>query len=147
MAQTAKSDPERNEAIVRRFVREVVNEGNYATADELFADDYVRHDPSIPEEKRGPEGFKETVEMWRAGFPDVEMTLDETVAAGDLVAFRATETGTHEGEFMGIEPTGTRVDLTGNVMHRLENGRVAETWATFDMLGLFEQLGAVELPR
>lgn len=147
MAQATRSETQRNEGIVRRFVREVVNEGNYAVADELFAEEYVRHDPTLPEEMRGPEGFKETVELWRTAFPDVEMTIDELVAEGDLVAFRATETGTHEGEFMGIEPTGRRVELTGNVMHRLADGKVAETWATFDMLGLFDQLGVIERPR
>lgn len=150
MAQTMRSErteAERNKEIVERFVREVVNGGNYEVADELFADEYVRHDPTLPEEKRGPEGFRETVEMWRTGFPDVEMTLDELIAEGDIVAFRATETGTHEGEFMGIEPTGERYEVTGNVMHRLENGKLVETWACFDMLGLFTQLGAVEPPR
>ncbi|KYH25333.1 snoaL-like polyketide cyclase [Halalkalicoccus paucihalophilus] len=138
---------EQNKGLVRRFVREVVNGGDYDVVDELFATEYVRHDPSLPEEKRGPEGFKETVEMWRTAFPDVEMTIDAIVAEGDLVAFRATETGTHEGTFMGIEPTGKRVELTGNVMHRLEDGKLVETWASFDMLGLMEQLGAIEMAR
>lgn len=150
MAQTMRSDQgieEQNKEIVERFVREVVNGGNYGVADELFAEKYVRHDPTIPEEMRGPEGFKETVEMWRTGFPDVEMTLEEMIAEGDIVAFRATETGTHEGEFMGIEPTGERYEVTGNVMHRLEGGKLTETWACFDMLGLFSQLGVVEMPR
>ncbi|MCL7418099.1 MAG: ester cyclase [Halalkalicoccus sp.] len=138
---------EQNKGLVRRFVREVVNAGDYEVVDELFAAEYVRHDPTLPEEKRGPGGFKETVEMWRTAFPDVEMTIDAMVAEGDLVAFRATETGTHEGTFMGIEPTGKRVELTGNVMHRLEDGKLVETWASFDMLGLMEQLGAIELAR
>jgi predicted ester cyclase len=147
MAQATRAETERNKEIVRRFVQEVVNEGNYNVADELFADKYVRHDPTIPEEKRGPDGFKETVEMWRTGFPDVEMTLDEMIADGDLVAFRATEVGTHEGEFMRIAPTGERYEVTGNVMYRLEDGKLIETWACFDMLGLFSQLGVVETPR
>ncbi len=150
MAQTMRSErakEERNKEIVERFVREVVNEGDYEVVDELFAPEYVRHDPTLPEEKRGPEGFTETVELWRTGFPDVEMTIDEIVAEDDLVAFRATETGTHEGEFMGVEPTGRRVELTGNVMHRLKDGKLVETWACFDMLGLFDQLGAIEPPR
>lgn len=147
MAQATKPETERNKAVVERFVREVVNEGRYDVVDELFAEEYVRHDPSMDEEARGPEGFKEAVEMWRTAFPDVEMTLETIVAEGDLVAFRTTETGTHEGPFMGIEPTGKRIDLTGNVMHRLEDGKVTETWACFDMLGLFEQLGAIEMPR
>lgn len=138
---------ERNEETVRRFVREIVNEGNYDVAEELFADGYVRHDPAIPEEKRGPEGFVETVETFRAAFPDVEMTLHELLRDGEYVAFRATETATHEGEFMGIEPTGRKVEMEGNVIHRLEDGKVAETWAQFDMVGLLEQLGAIERPQ
>jgi steroid delta-isomerase-like uncharacterized protein len=147
MAGTELTMEERNEETVRRFVREIVNEGNYDVADELFADGYVRHDPTIPEDKRGPEGFVETVEAYRSAFPDVEMTLHETICDGEYVAFRATETATHEGEFMGIEPTGRKVEMEGNVIHRLEDGKVAETWAQFDMLGLLGQLGAIELPR
>lgn len=147
MAQTVQSMEERNEEIIRRFVREIVNAGNYDVADDLFAEDYVRHDPTVPEEKRGPEGFKETVEAFRSAFPDVEMTLHEVFADGEYVAFRATEIGTHEGEFMGIEPTGRRVEMEGTVIHRLEDGKVAETWAQFDVLGLLRQLGAIELPR
>lgn len=138
---------EQNRGLVRRFVREVVNGGDYDVVDELFAADYVRYDPTLAEEKRGPEGFKETVETWRTAFPDIEMTIDAMVAEGDLIAFRSTETGTHEGEFMGIEPTGERIELTGNVMHRLEDGKLVETWASFDMLGLFDQIGAIEMPR
>ncbi len=75
------------------------------------------------------------------------MTLHEVLADGGYVAFRATEIGTHEGEFMGIEPTGRRVEMEGTVIHRLEDGKVAETWAQFDVLGLLRQLGAIELPR
>lgn len=147
MAGTELTMEERNEETVRRFVREIVNGGNYDAADELFAEGYVRHDPTIPEEKRGPEGFRETVEAFRSAFPDVEMTLHEVVCDGEYVAFRATETATHEGEFMGVEPTGKEVRMEGNVIHRLEDGKVAETWAQFDMLGLLEQVGAIEFPR
>lgn len=147
MAQTELTVEERNEEIVRQFVREIVNGGNYDLAEEIFAEDYVRHDPTIREEKRGPEGFKETLETFRTAFPDVEMTLYEVLRDGEYVAFRATETGTHEGEFMGIEPTRREVEMEGNVIHHLEDGKVAETWAQFDMFGLLEQLGAIELPR
>ena len=65
----------------------------------------------------------------------------------EYVAFRATETGTHEGEFVGIEFTGREVEMEGNVIHRLEDGKVAEVRVQFDMLGLLKQRGAGELPR
>ena len=136
-----------NEALVRRFVDDIVNGENYDLAEELFAESYVRHDPTMGEGEgqRGPAAFVAAVEPMRDAFPDLEMTIDHLIATGEEVAFRATERGTHEGEFMGIEPTGTEVEVAGIAMHRIENGKVAETWAVWDVLGLLGQLGVISL--
>ncbi|MEM4780995.1 MAG: ester cyclase, partial [Halalkalicoccus sp.] len=108
---------------------------------------FVLHDPSSPDEPRGRDDYRSYVETYRAAFPDVRYEVEDVIVQDDRAALRYTASGTHEGEFMGIEPTGRRVELTGNVMHRLEDGRLVETWACFDMLGLFEQLGAIETTR
>jgi steroid delta-isomerase-like uncharacterized protein len=138
--------PAENETLVRQFVAEIVNGGDYGLADELFAEDYTRHDPNAPSTETGPAGFVETLKQLRGGFPDMEVHLGTVVADGDLVAFEGTMTGTHEGPFQGIEATGTAVEIDGNAMHRIEDGRIAETWATWNFLGLLRQVGAVEVP-
>jgi len=74
------------------------------------------------------------------------MTLDELVAEGDLVAMRATHRGTHEGPFMGIEPTGTEIETKWMVFVRIEDGKAVERWMQGDILGLMQQLGAVDPP-
>lgn len=79
-------------------------------------------------------------------FPDGEVHIGELIAEGDLVAFEGTMTGTHQGNFRGIEPTNTSIEIQGNAMHRVRDGQIAETWATWDFLGLLTQIGAVEPP-
>ena len=79
---------EDNKAVVRRVIEEMFNQGNLDTADELIAPDYVNHDPAMPEEVRGPEGFKEFAAAYRAAFPDLHMEIEAQIAEGDLVATR-----------------------------------------------------------
>jgi steroid delta-isomerase-like uncharacterized protein len=134
-----------NAALVRRAIDEIVNGGDYEAAERYFAADYVRHDPSTPDVPRGPRGFVEAVRRYAEAFPDSTLTVEELISEGDFVAFRAVERGTHEGPFMGVEPTGTTVEMIGNAMHRIEDGKIAETWATWDLLGVLRQIGG--LPR
>ncbi|WP_254543174.1 ester cyclase [Halomarina pelagica] len=141
---TQQSMEERNVDLVRRFVAEVVNERRYERIPEFFSPEYVRHDPAVAGDARGPERFEETVRAFHAGFPDEEMVVDDVFAAGDKVCLRYTVTGTHTGEFMGMEPTGEPVEMTAIAVHRIgEDGTVAETWVNYDSLGLMEQIGAV----
>ena len=68
-----------NKAVVRRFIDEIVNDGNYEVADELMASEYVRHDPGMPEEQHGPEGFVEMARMLTDAFPDNKVHIEEMV--------------------------------------------------------------------
>jgi predicted ester cyclase len=105
---------ERDKAVVERFVEEVMNAGNLDAADELIDSDHVNHDPTAPEVVRGPEGVKELISMYRAAFPDIRFHTGEIFADGEgRVAHRWTFTGTHEGEMMGVEPTGEKVEVSG----------------------------------
>lgn len=141
------TEPEANKRLVRRFIDEVVNDGNYDVAADLFTEDYVRHDePAAREGERGPKLVTDTIESIRTGFPDAEIELGELVAEGDFVAFEAVQRGTHEGPFMGVDPTGTHVEFRGNAIHRIEDGKIAETWATWDRLGVLRQLGVDAVP-
>lgn len=84
--------------------------------------------------------------MFRAAFPDWTESVDDVVAEGKEVVIRVTGRGTHEGEFQGVAPTGRSVTATGVGIGRIENGRIAESWAEYDALGLMQQLGAIPAP-
>lgn len=129
------------------MISEIVNEGNYDLADELFAADYCRHDdPLVDSGERGPQVFVETVRAHREAFPDARIDIHEIICEGDLVAFTGTFSGTHQGPFMGVEPTGEEIAIAGTAMHRVEDGKVAETWATWNMLSLLQQVGVNPVP-
>jgi len=90
----------------------------------------------------GPEGFKRTVSMYRAAFPDVRITVDDVIAADDKVVLRWHSEGTHRGELAGLAPTGARASVTGIGIDRWKDGKIVEAWTEWDNLGLARQLGA-----
>src|ERR687890_762289 len=101
---------EENKALLRRSVEEVFSaQGDIDVADEIFAPDYVGHNPTDPQDVRGPEGVKELANMYRSTFPDVRLIIEEQVAEGDKVVIRWIAYGTHQGEMRGIAPTGNQV--------------------------------------
>jgi steroid delta-isomerase-like uncharacterized protein len=130
-----------NKEIVRRLGVEPW-EGNVGVIDELVAPDYIGHDPSQPE-LHGPDGVKGFVTTYLSAFPDGRITIDEQLAEGELVASRWTGRGTHQGDLMGIPPTGKQVTVSGITISRVKNGKVVEEWSNWDTLGLLQQLGAV----
>jgi predicted ester cyclase len=104
--------------------QEIWNEGNYDLADELIDPNFVDHDSATPEEVSGIEGFKEFVAMYRSGFSDTHIVIEDQVAEGDKVVTRWTTTGTHDGGLWDIAPTGTRVEITGLEIARISGGKV-----------------------
>jgi steroid delta-isomerase-like uncharacterized protein len=132
-----------NKDISRRADEELFNRGNLSIADELFASNFVYHDPVSHEEWRGSESVKSYATMLRVAFPDLHQTIEEQIAEGDKVAYRWTARGTHQGEFMGIAPTGNRVEMTGISIARLIDGKIEEIWENYDALGMMQQLGIV----
>jgi predicted ester cyclase len=134
---------EENKAIVRRQEEELHTQGNLDVADEIFAPNYVGHDPSNPQDIRGLEAAKQAAAGYREAFPDLQVIIEDLLAEGDRVAARVRFRGTHQGELEGIAPTGRRVESTGIIVSRIEGGKIAEDWANFDDLGLMRQLGAI----
>lgn len=110
----------------------------------MFAADAVEHGPFSEEPIRGRERRKEQLETVLAAFPDFEATVEDVVAEGDTVAMCVTLRGTHEGEFMGIEPTGKSFEVQNMVFTRIEDGKIVERWIQPDMLGMLQQLGVVQ---
>jgi steroid delta-isomerase-like uncharacterized protein len=139
--------PRENKELGRRFVTEIVNGRNYDLAEELFTADYTRHDPDTPADEEGPAPFAESLKQLHDAFPDGEVHVGESIAEDDLVAIEGTITGTHEGDFKGIEPTQQTIEIPGIAMQRIRDGQIAETWATWDFLGVHQQVGELDRQR
>jgi len=137
---------EENKAISRRADEELFDRGNLDVADELFAPNFVYHEPASGEEWHGPESVRQYATMMRAAFPDLQYTVEDQIAEGDKVVTRYTASGTHRGELMGIAPTGSRVEITGISITRVEDGKIGEIWENYDALGMMRQLGVIPSP-
>ncbi len=133
---------EANKALVRRWVEEVLNKGNLAAIEELFAPDFVDH-TNPPDWPPGREGHKQIMTVFHTAFPDFHYGIEHEVAEGDMVMVRGTYHLTHKGEFFGIAPTGKQVTTTGMHLLRLAAGELVEHWCNNDDLGTMRQLGVV----
>jgi steroid delta-isomerase-like uncharacterized protein len=138
MAEDAKT-------LARRFYDEV-GAGNLDVIDELVADDFIDHE-EFPGLEPNKEGVKRFFAMLRSAFPDLRMQVHQIVADEDLVAVRVTAAGTHQGDFMGIPPSGKRIDVQIFDMLRLRDGQAIEHWGVIDAMTMMQQLGATpEVP-
>ena len=139
---------EQNKALIRYLIEEAFNNGNLEAAEGHFTDDYVPRIPSAPRESplRGHAAFLAVVDLWRAASSDWHMTIEDLVAEGDLVANRFTTRGTHDGSLFGIPATGRRFTVHGQELHRVRDGKVAETWVCDDVPGILLQLGIILPP-
>jgi len=136
---------EENKSLVRRYVEEILNRGNMAVADELIAPDYRRY-ISPTAAPLTVDVQKQRLAGIRAAFPDWHLAVEDMIAEGDRVAFRATIRGTHNGAFQNIAPTGKQVTVSALDIVRIENGKFVEHWGGPDLLNLMQQLGAVVAP-
>lgn len=131
---------EENEAVVRRYIEEVWNLHDIDDADELVSPDYLNHAAS-PENQRA--GARYSIEWLLSVFPDHRFDVEDAVADEATVAVRGTCSGTHEGELLGIPPTGERFAIQQTHWFRVVDGKLAEHWAVRDDLGMMQQLGVM----
>jgi steroid delta-isomerase-like uncharacterized protein len=127
-------------AVVQRWFQ-AFNDGDLQAAAAARADDFVAHVPGLPDPLDG-DGWRGFIATFLGGFPDLQLIVEDMVAAGDRVAVRWTFQGTHRGEFLGVPPTGKRVTMSAVEINRVAAGKVAEHWVQLDQLGLLQQLGA-----
>ena len=137
---------EENKTIARRFNDEVWDKGDEAALEELFAEDAVDHG-AIPGQPPGREGHKYQVRLFRSAVPDLHVTAEDIFSEGDKVAYRWTGRGTHEGELMGIAPTGNAVTFRGIDVLRIEGGKVVERWSEYNALEAMQQMGVLPSPE
>lgn len=131
---------EDNLAVVHRWA-DAINAGDIDVAVENLAPDFTGYFSGLPEPVRSPEGFKQ---MWlgfvHSAFPDQHITVELELASGDRVAVQTSWTATHQGEFMGVPPTGRSVIVPGTGIMRIADGKIAEEWMQEDFLGIYQQL-------
>jgi predicted ester cyclase len=132
------SSREQNEAAVRDCF-EQASKGNFDALPGIVTADYVVH----PEEVRGPDGLAEMVQGYRSALAGLSVTIEHQFSEGDHVATRSTIRGRHEGELMGVPPTGRDVEFTSLTISRCSGGKLAEEWELVDTVGLLRQLGAL----
>ena len=135
---------EQIKSLQRRFVEEYQTGRDAGVGEELLAADFVNHAgmPGLPNDR---EGVKILFQAFWSAFADFRAEIHDMVAEGDKVVTRKTLHGTHEGDFMGIPPTGKTVAFDVIDIVRYENGQLIEHWNVVDQLGLMRQLGVVQM--
>jgi steroid delta-isomerase-like uncharacterized protein len=119
------------------------NSGDLAVFDEIIAPDYINHSPATPNPPPGPVGLKPIVTAIRNAFPDIHYTIQDMVIGEGKVAIRLSWTGTHQGDFFGIPPTGKKVKVDVMQIEYIKNGQIIEHWRRTDDLGFRQQLGLI----
>lgn len=122
------------------------SDGHIDNLEEFVAEDVVNHNPAssddiTPGEARGIDAFRPHAESVTRAFPDLEFDIQDMIAEDDRVMVRFVLTGTHDGPFMGIEPTGEEVTLSGIVVYRFDDGKIVERWGEANTIGLLQQIG------
>ncbi len=130
-----------NIEVVRSYLSRV-DDGDLGALRDLATQSLIVHFPGAD---LNLEEAEATLRSIYSAFPDFTHTVDEVFGIEDRVVLRATDHGTHSGEFMGIAPTGQRIEVGVIAIFRLQNGLIEEVWEEADLLGLLRQLG-VPLP-
>lgn len=140
----SNSELERNRALARSIFEVGLNRGDVEAIVRQTADDFIDHDihveTGVP---GGPEDMRQALHAIRAGFPDIHVIVEQTLAEGEWVVTRNTWRGTHRGVFNGIPPTGNKVEIAGVVLWRITGGKIRERRGTIDTLTLLRQLNVL----
>jgi steroid delta-isomerase-like uncharacterized protein len=135
---------EDNKSVNLRW-NQAFNERDWATEAACRTPDFVAHVAGAPGPLDGA-GWVEFLSAFTVGLPDAQISVDASVAERDVVASRWTITGTHRGTFQGVPATGRQVTMAGIDFSRVVDGKIAEHWAQFDVLGVLQQIGALPAP-
>ncbi len=130
-------------SLLQHWFEEVWNKGQAHAIDALMAPDAIAHGiyDANGAEIRGPTAFKGYFHQFRESFPDIQVTIHDTITDGDREVVRCTVNGTHQGASLGVAASGKRVTFTGICIIRHNDGKIVEAWNNFDFLGMYQQLG------
>ena len=134
---------ERNKRLMEKF-ETMINTADDNLAEELVSADAPFYTPASPEPLYGGKGYLSVVHWMRSGFPDVQWHIQEMIADKDKVAVRWDLTGTHDGEFMGIKPTGKKISVcVMNFYYFNKDGKITNDIAAEGMIGILRGIGAM----
>jgi len=129
---------ERNKAVARTMLEEVLGRGRIEQYDSLYSSGYVSHGGSRDAAR---DEDREAMKGWHRAFPDLRITIDKMIAEGDLVAVRFISEGTNTGSALGLPATGKHIRLACMTILRIVDGKIVEEWPSFDQLDFLRQLG------
>jgi steroid delta-isomerase-like uncharacterized protein len=130
-----------NKNIARRLIEECWNKGRMDAVDQVMSPRCRFHDPVFPALTEGAESYKQHIQTCKAGFPDLNFTIEDTIAERNEVVLHWRGRGTHRGTFLGMPATNKVGDVSGTTILRMENGKITEHWSDWNLLTLMEQLG------
>ena len=123
---------------------EGLNRGDVSAADRAFAPDCVIHINGSPEPNLSLGGFKEMMSGLLGAFPDLRLTIEDQIVAGEKVATRWTAEGTHGGHLGPVPATGRHIQVSGLILDRVVDGKVVERWEMWDQMAMLQQLGLAQ---
>ncbi len=132
-----------NKNIVRRLYDEVWNKRKLDLVAQIISPSHALLDPFVSGSQVGPELYRRRVLDLTTSFPDLRFTLEDVIAEKDKVVVSWVISGTHKGEFMSIPPTGKKVSVEGITIHYLRDGKILDSNARWDVMGLLRLLGAL----
>ncbi len=135
------------ETLLHQWFEEVWNNKSEDAIDELFAEDGIANGLNDADGNplRGPENFKTLHRAFLAAYPDLTITVEDTVSEGDKIAARCTVRATHTGDGLGVAPTNQPVEFTGMTIVKIKDGKIVEAWNEFDFMKMYSQVGALTL--
>lgn len=125
-----------------RHVWQQIHASEAKSMQQFFADDYVRHSSEADYSR---DDFVSTLRERHEAFPDLVSTIEDIVVDGDKLAYRWTSTGHHEGTYLGVPPTGKLVTASGITISRIQDGKIAEDWATWNKVSVLHSLGVIPI--
>jgi predicted ester cyclase len=136
-----------NAEFIHRWFEEVWNNKSEAAIEEMFAADGIANglNDANGNPLRGPEGFKVMHRAFLSAYPDLHITVEDTIVEGDKIAARCRVTGSHCGEGIGVAPCNERVEFTGMTIVEVKDGKITEAWNNFDFMEMYKQVGALTL--
>ncbi len=128
-------------------MEECWNQGKLEMIRELVSRGCAFHDPVFPSLTSGADNLKRHIESCKSSFPDLKFKIDDTIAERNEVVIHWTARGTHKAQFLGMAPTNRQATVSGTSTYRIEDGKIVEQWADWNLLSLLEQLGVASAPK
>jgi steroid delta-isomerase-like uncharacterized protein len=135
-----------NKAVVRRLYDEVWNKRKVEVIKEIISPSHALHGPSVSGSSVGPDAYKRQFLLFVSALPDLRFTIEDVIGEDDKVVVSWNISGTQKGEFMGVAATNKRVSVDGITINHVADGKIMDSYISYDALGVLQQLGVVSVP-